>query len=111
MALVLMAGFKAILSGGAAADWIELQPYLTLGAALWLISIGSLLMLDGRTAIRIARYGSWLFIFFVVFNGVLIRAHLHIPNAGVFIVGIAATSTIMGGMLAFAVNKMETRQV
>jgi hypothetical protein len=111
MALVLMAGFKAVLSGSAAKDWIELQPYVTLGAALWLIAIGSLLMLDGRTAIRIARYGSLLFIFFAVFNGVLMRTHLHIPDAGIFIVGFAATSTIMGGMLAFAVNKMETRQI
>jgi hypothetical protein len=111
MALVLMAGFKAIFSSGAFADWIGLQPYVALSAALWLIAIGFLLMLDGRAAARIARYGALIFIFFAVFNGVLMQTSLRIPDAGVFIIGFAATSTIMGGILAFAVKKMGTKPV
>ena len=43
MGIILMAGFKAIGSGVLAAEWIKLQPQLTIGAAIWLLALGMLL--------------------------------------------------------------------
>jgi hypothetical protein len=111
MGIVLMAGFKAIGSSMAAMEWITLQPHLTIGAATWLLALGMVLMMDGSTAIRIARYGTLFYIFFTVFNGILMRPYLHVPYAGVFIIGFVATSALMGVMLALAVNKVELRPV
>ena len=109
MGIVLIAGFKAIGSSMAAMDWIKLQPHLTFGAAIWLLALGMVLMIDGSTAIKIAKYGTLSYIFFTVFNGVLMRPYLHVPYADVFIIGFVATSALIGVMLALAVQKMELR--
>jgi hypothetical protein len=109
--IVLMAGFKAIGSSMAAMEWITLQPHLTIGAAAWLLALGMVLMMDGSIAIKIARYGTLFYIFFTVFNGILMRPYLHVPYAGVFVIGFVATSALMGVMLALAVKKMELRPV
>ena len=69
MGIVLMAGFKAIGSGMAVTDWIALQPHFTIGAAMWLLALGMLLMMDGRIGIKIAQYGTLFYIFFTVVNG------------------------------------------
>jgi hypothetical protein len=109
--IILMIGLQGISSGMAAMEWIKLQPHLTIGAAIWLIALGVVLMLDGSVGIRAARYGALLYIFFAVVNGILMRTYLHIPFAGVFIIGFVATSAIMGFMLADAVKKVEMRTV
>jgi hypothetical protein len=111
MGIVLMAGFKAIGSSMAAMEWITLQPHLTIGAAMWLLSLGMVLMTDGRTAIKMTRYGTLFYVFFAVVNGILMRPYLHVPYAGVFIIGFVATSALMGVMLALAVKKVELRPV
>jgi hypothetical protein len=111
MGIVLMAGFKAIGSSMAAMEWITLQPHLTIGAAAWLLALGMVLMRDGSAAIKIARYGTLLYIFSTVVNGILMRPYLHVPYAGVFIIGFVATSALMGVMLALAVKKVELRPV
>jgi hypothetical protein len=109
MGIVLIAGFKAIGSSMPAMEWIKLQPHLTIGAAIWLLALGMVLMMDGSTAIKIAKYGTLFYILFSVFNGVLMRPYLHVPYAGVFIIGFVATSALIGVMLALAVQKMELR--
>jgi hypothetical protein len=109
MGIVLIAGFKAIGYGMAAKDWITLQPYLTIGAAMWLLFLGALLIMDGRAAVKIAQYGTLLYIFFTVVNGILMRSYLHVPYTGILLIGFVATSALMGVMLAFAVHKMELR--
>ncbi|RPJ12801.1 MAG: hypothetical protein EHM30_12595, partial [Desulfobacteraceae bacterium] len=53
MGIILMLGFKAIGSGISATDWISLQPSLTIGAAMWLLALGMLLIMDGRIGIKI----------------------------------------------------------
>ena len=114
MGIVMMAGFKPIGSSMAAMEWMKLQPHLTIGAALWLLALGLVLMMEGGTATKIARYGTWLYIFFTVFNGTLMTPYLHVPYAGVFIVVFMATSAlmgVMGVMLAFAIQKIELRPV
>jgi hypothetical protein len=111
MGIVLMAGFKTIGSSMAAMEWITLQPHLTIGAATWLLALGMVLMMDGSTAIKIARYGTLFYIFFTVLNGILMRSYLHVPYANVFIIGFVATSALMGVMLALAVKKVELRPV
>jgi hypothetical protein len=111
MALVLMASFKVVISSQAAADWIALQPHVTLGAAIWLLALGALLIMDGRTAIKIAQYGTLFYIFFAVLNGILIWSHLRIPYAGIFIIGFTGTSALMGAMLVLAVKKMDLNPV
>jgi hypothetical protein len=93
----------------AAMEWIKLQPHLTIGAAIWLLALGLVLMLDGSAGIKAVRYGTLIYVFFTVLNGILIQTHLHVPYAGVFIVGFVATSALMGVMLAHAVKKVELR--
>ncbi|MBU1570191.1 MAG: hypothetical protein KKD92_15065 [Proteobacteria bacterium] len=111
MGIVLMAGFKAIGSGIAVAEWIKLQPHLTIGAAMWLLALGMLLIVDGRIAIKIAQYGTLLYIFFTVVNGILMRPYLRVPHADFFIIGFVATGALMGVMLSLAVKKVEMRPV
>jgi hypothetical protein len=111
MGIVLMAGFKTIGSSMAAMEWITLQPHLTIGAAAWLLALGMVLMMDGSTAIKIARYGTLFYIFFAIVNGILMQPYLHVPYANVFVIGFVATSALMGIMLALAVKKVELRPV
>ncbi len=107
MGIVLMAGFKAIGPSMSTMDWIKLQPHLTIGAAIWLLALGMVSLINGSTAIKIAKYGTWFYIFFTVFNGILMWDYLHLPYAGVPLISFEAMSVLMGVMLAFAVKKME----
>lgn len=109
--IVAMIGFKEISSGMAVMEWIGLQPYIALGTAIWLLTLGIILMMDGKTAIKITKYGTLFFIFFTVFNGILMRSYLHIPYGGAFIIGFMAASALMGVMLALTVQKMDLRPV
>ena len=111
MGIVLMLGFNAIGSGISVSEWIKLQPQFTIGAAMWLLALGVLLIMDGRIAIKIAQYGTLLYIFFTVVNGILMRTYLRVPHVDVFIIGFVATGALMGIMLSFAVQQMEMRPV
>jgi hypothetical protein len=79
MGMMLMAGFDAISSKISTTEWIKLQPQLALGTAVWFIALGTLLMVDGRTALKLARYGTLFYIFFTVVNGTLMQPYVHIP--------------------------------
>jgi hypothetical protein len=109
--IIMTLGLQGISSGMVAMEWIKLQPHLAIGSALWLLALGGLLMMDGNAGIKAARYGALLYIFFAVVNGILMRIYLHIPFAGVLIIGFVATSALMGVMLAQAVKKVELRLV
>ncbi|MCX5808078.1 MAG: hypothetical protein NTX36_01685 [Proteobacteria bacterium] len=109
--IILMMGLQGIGSSMAAMEWIGLQPHLTIGAAIWLLALGVLLMLNGSVGIKAARYGTMFYVFFAVVNGILMRQYLHVPFAGVFIIGFVATSAFMGVMLSRAVKKVELRTV
>lgn len=109
--IVMTIGLQGISTGMVAMEWIKLQPHLTIGAAIWLLALGVVLMLDGSAGIKAARYGTLLYIFFAVVNGILMRIYLNIPFAGVFIIGFVAASAFMGVMLAQAVKKVEVRAV
>lgn len=109
--IILMMGLQQISSSMAAMEWIKLQPHLTIGAAIWLLALGLVLMLDGSAGIKAVRYGTLIYVFFTVLNGILIQTHLHVPYAGVFMVGFVATSALMGVMLAHAVKKVELRSL
>jgi FtsH-binding integral membrane protein len=111
MGMMLMAAFKGITSNISTTEWIRLQPQLALGTAVWFIALGTLLMVDGRTAMKLARYGTLFYIFFTVVNGMLMQPYVHIPYAGIFIVGFVATGVLMGVILAIAVQKMELKPV
>ncbi len=111
MGIILMAGFKAVGSGIGEMEWVKLQPHITIGMAVWLLISGVLLIADGRTAIKIAQYGTLLFIFFAVVNGILMRSYLRVPHADVFITGFVAVNALMGVMLSFAARKMEVRHL
>ena len=109
--ILAMMGVKEISSGMAAMGWIGLQPHFALGTAIWLFVLGAVLMLDGSAVINAARYGTLFYIFSSVVNVILMRPYLHIPYADVFIIGLVATSVIMGFMLALAVQKINLRPV
>ena len=109
MGIILMAGLKAIGANIFTMDWIRLQPYFTIIAAIWLIALGILMILDGSASMKIAKYSMLFYIFFTLFNGVLMWPSLRIPHAGVFVIGFVVISAIMGIMLAIAVQHLELR--
>jgi hypothetical protein len=109
--IILMTGINEVAFSMAAMEWIKLQPHLTIGAAIWFLTLGVVLMMGGSIGMKIAKYGTMFFIFFTVLNGILMRPYLHIPFAGVFIIGFVAISSFMGFMLAHAVKKIELRPV
>ena len=90
----------------ASMEWIKLQPHLTIGAAIWLLALGVVLIMGGSNGMKIAKDGTLFYIFSAVVNGTLMRLYLHVPFAGVFIIGFVATSAFMGGPLALAVQKI-----
>lgn len=111
MGIILMTGFRETASVTAMMEWIKLQPYFTTGTAVWLFAIGAILMMDVGTGIKIAQYGTLLYIFCAVMNSVMLWPSLRVPYAGLFITGLAATGALMGIMLARALQKMEVRAV
>lgn len=111
MGIVLITGFRGVDTGTAMMKWLKLQPYFTTGAAMWFLAIGAMLMIDGRIGLKIAKYGTLLYIFGTLMNSIMLWPFLRIPYAGIFIIGLAATSAVMGILLAGAVEKMESRTV
>ena len=109
--IILMMGLSGISSGMGAMEWIKLQPHLTIGVAIWLLALGVVLMLNVSVGIKVARYGTLVYVFFALENGILMRSYLHFPFAGVIIIGFVATSAIMGFMLADAVKQIGLRAV
>jgi len=109
MAMVLMLGFKGISSSLAATNWIKLQPHITFGIAMWLLALGAILMMDGRKIVRMVKLGTLFYIFFTIFNGILMRHYFNVPYGDIFLVGFVGGSVFMGILLAFAVKKMELR--
>lgn len=91
-------------------NWIGLQPYFAIGTALWLFVLGLVLKINGRSGVTAARYGTMLYIFFVVANSIFIRSYLHIPYAIIFVIGLAASSAFMGIMLVQAIQKMDWKE-
>jgi hypothetical protein len=109
--IILTIGFRQMDSGTIVMKWIKLQPYFTIGTALWLFSLGTILMMEDSIGIKIAKYGTLLYIFCAVLNSAMLWPYLRIPYASVFITGLAATGALMGIMLVRAVQKMELRSV
>jgi len=109
--IILSMGLRGTDSGTAVMTWIKLQPYFTLGTAVWLLALGAILIMDGSMGIKIAKYGTLLYIFCAVANSVLLWPHLRIPYAGIFVIGLTATGALMGIMLVRAVQIMELRTV
>lgn len=108
--LILLAGIRTLGSEVSVevsvADWLRLQPLLTFGTAIWLMVLGLLLLLDGKIAVKTARYGTFFYILFVTMNGILVRPYFQVPYADIFIIGFVGGGVCMGLMLAHAVQKM-----
>jgi hypothetical protein len=109
--IMLMVGLQEIDSSMTAMVWIKLQPHLTIGAAIWFLALGTVLMMGGSNGMKIAKYGTLFYIFFAVVNGTFMRLSLHVPFSGMFIIGFVATNAFMGILLALAVQRMELRPV
>jgi hypothetical protein len=109
--VIMAIGLHGISSGIDAMGWINLQPKINIGVALGLLAFGALLIVDGNLGVKAARFGTLIYLFFVLINGLLMRQYLNIPFAGIFIIGFVAASAFMGIMLAQAVNKAEVKTV
>jgi len=109
--IILMLGLRGAGSNITVTEWIKMQPYLTIGAALLLFALGAILMMNESIGIKIAKYGTLLYIFCAVVNSILLRPYLRIPYASFFIIGLAATSALMGIILVQAVQKMELSNI
>ncbi|OPL13822.1 MAG: hypothetical protein AVO39_09990 [delta proteobacterium MLS_D] len=108
MGIILTAGFRAIHFSASPAEWITLQPYLTIGAALLLFALGAALMAREKAALKAAFRGTILYIFLVAVNGIFMAPYLNIPHAGLFIAGFMGAGVFMGITLARAVRKSES---
>lgn len=109
MGFILMVWFRAIGSNVSTMGWLGLQPHLTLGTAILLLALGLFFLIDGKIAISMARYGTLLYVFSVVMNGIFIRPYFYAPYANVFIIVLTVGGVCMGILLALAVHKMELR--
>jgi len=109
--IILMMGLQGVNTSITAMEWIKLQPHLTIGTAIWLLALGLVLMLNGRSGIMAARYGTMLYFLFAVVNGILMRNYIHFPFSSMFIIGFVGTSVLMGFMLTHAVKKVELRSI
>lgn len=107
MAVFLAAGFGLAGEESFAADWLGLQPYLTFATALWLLLLGLLLRMDGFVAAAAARYGTFLYMAFIVLNGMMIRPYFNASHAGLLIGCFVAAGLCLGLMLVLAVHKLE----
>jgi len=107
MGIILMSGFRTISGSSSQTDWINLQPFLSLSTAIWLLALGGILILKNRTALKIARLGTLIYIFCTVSNGVLLSTYLHIQFAGIIMTGFIIGGIVMGAMLALAVETVE----
>jgi hypothetical protein len=107
--IILMMALREAGSNTALTEWVKMQPYFTTGAAIWLLALGTVLMMDESIGSKIAKYGTLLYIFCAVVNSILLRPYLRIPYSGFFVIALAATSALMGIMLVQAVQKMELR--
>ena len=107
MGITLMLGFKAIGPSMDAMELLKLQPHLTIGTAIWLFALGIVLMMKRSIAIKIAKYGTWVYIFFTGINGILMWDYLLLPYVGVPLILFWALSTFAGFFLAYTVQKVE----
>lgn len=69
LGIIFFFGLKSIEPLPATAQWLRLQPQIAMLTAGVLGTLGVLLLLDGRLAMRLARIGTLAFIVFSVFNG------------------------------------------
>lgn len=111
MGITLMVGFKAIVFSMDAMEWLKLQPHLTIGTAIWLFALAIVLMIKGSSAIKIAKYGTWVYIFFTCINGILMWDYLLLPYVGVPLILFLALSIFAGFFLAYTVQKVELMPV
>lgn len=109
MALLLSAGLYKIDSEWGGTYWFVIQLPLTLGTAIWLLAIAFLLARKGRLSIKMAKYGTVLYVLVSVVNGILLRPILSFPYADLFIFGFIGAGVCMGSMLVMALKQMELR--
>ena len=109
--IILMMRLQWVNAGIVAIEWIKLQPHLTIGTAIWLLALGLVLMLNGRSGIKAAKYGTIFYFLFALANGILMWSYIHSLIGSMFIIGFVGTSVLMGFMLAHAVKKVELRHV
>lgn len=88
---------------------LKLQPHLVIGMAILFISLGVLLVSEVKAGIKAAKYGTILYIIFVVINGLLMGGYLHIFFAKILFFGFVFMSVIIGVILSYAVRKVELR--
>jgi len=66
-----------------------------------------ILRVNESIAIKIAKYGTWFYIFSVIINCILMWDYLQFSSAGVFFIGFVAANTFMGVVLVYAIERVE----
>jgi len=108
--LVLLAGLKATgLSTFYEMNWIGFQPQITIGASIWLLVLGMVILMRGKTAMKVAKYAMFLYTSLIVFNGVMMWPYLRAPFVGIVVTGFVSASLVIAAMLALAVERIDMR--
>ena len=98
-----MLGFGKISSGTVAAKWIALQPHIAFLTAVVFGVLGSILLIDGKSPVKVAKLGALSYAVFAIFNGAVIQMSFGAPPAIIFgftfgIMGVL-TGAFLGIML------------
>lgn len=109
--IILMMGLQRINAAIVEMELIKLQTHLTIGTAIWLLALGLVLILNWRSGIKAARYGTIFYFMFALANGILMWSYIHSFIGSMFIIGFVGASALMGFMLTYAVKKVELRAI
>jgi hypothetical protein len=105
MGLVLFAGFKGFIYEATITQWIKMQPQLIIVTSVWLIIQSVALFFDGNIAVKVAKWGTLVFIGFAIINGFIIASNT--PLSIVFAFAFAGTGLMMGIFLGFTIEQYQ----
>ncbi|MEA3486300.1 MAG: hypothetical protein U9R20_01435 [Thermodesulfobacteriota bacterium] len=104
LGVVLMLGFGKISSGVITAEWVALQPYISFATAIFFGVLGSILLMDGRNPVKVAKLGALMYIAFAVSNGAVIQMSFGAPSAIIFGFTFGIIGVLTGAFLGIMVD-------
>ncbi len=108
LGIVLLAGLN--LSDTVQGHWISLVPWFNIGAALWLLVLGMIVVSGGRWSWGGAKAGTILFVFFFIFGAVVFAKADGTPVMYIF-AAMSWLSACMGVLLYYQVAAFSDTEV
>jgi hypothetical protein len=105
MGLVLLMGLQGFIYEATITQWIKMQPQIVMATSLWLMIHGVAILLDGKIAVKMAEWGTLIFIGFAIINGSIIASNTNLSIF--FAVAFAGTGLMMGTFLGFTIERYQ----